>query len=190
MAPDLSLTQIGAALTRLGHYRVMAAQAVALEGAPDGISGALLLSLGLRETGLRNINNPSDTDHGCFQISELYHWGWLAKQPGCKEGEWTVSPGHSAVEDGYCPRYTPALEYAIDVLHTGLEYARVKRLPEIARISFAVASYNAGVGGAMNGYKAGDVDRYTTGLDYSSWVLRHRTMVNQWLRDHPNWRVP
>jgi hypothetical protein len=116
MAADLSRDRVAGALKRLGHYRVVAAQAVAAEGPPDGISGALLLALGLRETGLRNVNNPGDTDHGCFQISELYHLAFLRSQPGCPEGSWLADGGHTADEVGFCPRYSPALAYALQML--------------------------------------------------------------------------
>ena len=45
---DYTADQVSAALKRLGHYRVVRIQRVALEGESDGISGALLLALGLR----------------------------------------------------------------------------------------------------------------------------------------------
>lgn len=174
-------------LTRLGHYRVQAAQKVALEGEPDGISGALLLSLGLRESGLRNINNPAETDHGCFQISELYHPDFLQAQPGCPAGSWRVAAGHRAIENGYCPRYTPALSYANRMLRVNRGVGIARKAPDPVR--FSVAAYNAGVGGALAGLEHGDVDKFTTGGDYSAWVLAARSKVNAWLGEHPNWKV-
>jgi hypothetical protein len=51
-----------------------------------------------------------------------------------------------------------------------------------------VAAYNAGNGGALQGFQTGDVDRYTTGRDYSAWVLRHRLVVQHWLDAHPTWK--
>lgn len=191
MPPTINPDHVAEAMSNLGHYRVLAAQEFALEGEPDGISGALLLSLGLRETALQNINNPTQTDKGCFQITELYHGDWLRKQPGCPVGTWKAVPGHSAIEDGYCPRYTPALVYAVDILHQNQLLAVNKGLfkkasdPECVR--FAIAAYNAGFGGALEGHRAGDVDLKTTGKDYSAWVLAARTEVNRWLVRHPNW---
>jgi hypothetical protein len=32
------------------------------------------------------------------------------------------------------------------------------------------------------------VNRWTTGRDYSAWVLRHRSLVHHWLEAHPNWK--
>jgi hypothetical protein len=188
MAPDLTADQVGSALRRLGHFRVMAAQQLALEGPPDLISGATLLSLGLRESALANINNPGDTDHGCFQISELYHLSFLRSEPGCREGTWTAVPGHTADETGFCPRYTPACQYALRMLQENAAYAFSKGIREQDRLWFAIAAYNAGIGGAWAGWRDHqDPDRYTTGKDYGKWVLRHRSIVHQWLKAHPKW---
>lgn len=187
---DFPQGAVDGALKRLGRYRVMAAQEIAAEGAPDEFSGATLLALGLRESGLQNINNPAETDHGCFQVSELFHAEWLTQQPGCPAGTWTISPGHSALEDGYCPRFTPACLYALRLLKMGADYARAKVGidNQSVRLAFALASYNAGIGGALRGYREGDVDKFTTGGDYSAWVIVHRTKVNHFLSAHEGWR--
>lgn len=185
---DFTQQQVDAALRALGNYRVRAAQEIAAEGPADAFSGALLLSLGLRESLLQNINNAAQTDHGCFQISELFHALWLLSEPGCPEGTWVAAAGHSAVEDGYVPRYTPACRYALDTLKTNYAYAAAKGVPEADRLRFALAAYNAGAGGALRGYREGDVDKYTAGHDYAAWVLEHRSKVNHFLVTHPNWR--
>jgi len=195
---DLSQAQVGDALKNLGHYRVVTAQVIAAEGEPDLISGALLLSLGLRESHLRNVENPAKTDKGVVQITKLWHATWLRTQPGCKAGdfsvdptksdEWRIAPGnHTALEDGYVPRFTPAMVYACDMLKDAIVVAP-KGQDDKALIRFAVASFNAGVGGAKKGLAEGDVDKYTTGGDYSAWVIRHRSLVQRWLNDHPNWK--
>lgn len=185
----LGLNAVGIALTKLGHYRVTAAQYVALEGPPDGISGSLLLALGLRESLLQNINNKAQTDKGTFQITERYHSAFLKDQPGCLEHTWVSVPGHSAMEDGYCPRYTPALNYALEMLQDHRNYAINLGITDEKAVRFAVAAYNAGIGGALAGYDAGNIDLKTTGGDYSAWVLEHRTLINRWLKDHPNWKI-
>lgn len=185
---DYTEDQVGRVLKRLGHYRVVAAQEAANEGPSDGISGALLLALGLRESGLQNINNAAETDHGCFQISELFHLDWLSKQPGCEAGTWVAVSGHNAADTGYCPRYTPALTYALGMLKDAVAFGRSKGVKEADLVRFAVASYNGGLGGALSGYKAGDVDKYTTGGDYSAWTLRNRLPVQHWLDHNPTWK--
>jgi len=181
--------QTAVALKRLGHYRVVAAQRIGFEGPPDGISGALTLAVGLRETWGKNINNPAQTDHGCFQISELYHSHWLRQQPGCPEGKWRATSAHTAYENGYCPRFTPACLYATDLLKNGRAFGISLGLSPAQAVRFGIAAYNAGIGGARNGLKDGDVDKYTTGGDYSAWVIAGRTQVNRWLGQHPNWKV-
>jgi len=185
----LSEAAVAKALTRLGHYRVTTAQYVALEGPPDDISGSLLLALGLRESLLQNINNKAQSDKGCFQITERYHGAFLRSEPGCPEGTWIGVPDHSAFEDGYCPRFTPALHYALSMLQQARMYALRNGVTGDDVIRFAIASYNAGLGGAIEGYRAGDIDLKTTGGDYSAWVIEHRTLINRWLNDHPNWKI-
>jgi hypothetical protein len=186
---DLPQKTVDDALAGLGNYRVRAAQELAAEGSADEFSGALLLALGLRETGLRNINNSAETDHGVVQISELYHAPWLASEPGCRAGSWTPVPGRSALENGYCPRYTTAIAYALKMLKANMAYAVTKGIEEADRLRFAISAYNAGIGGAWSGFRAGDVDKYTTGSDYSAWVLRHRAKINSFLSAHPNWQL-
>lgn len=179
--------QVGAALKKLGPYRVLQAQHVANEGPGDGISGGLMLSLGLRESLLQNINNPAQTDKGCFQITEFYHLSWLKSEPGCPEGQWRTQPGRTADEDGFCPRYTPALIYALGILQQGATYARKHSIKDAVR--FGIVSFNAGIGGAMKGLDVGDIDRYTTGGDYSAWVLAVKPKVQHWIAGHPNWQA-
>jgi hypothetical protein len=177
---------IGDSLKNLGHYRVQRVQEIAHEE-NDNITGVLLLCLGLRETGLRNINNPAKTDKGWVQISDIYHHDWLFRQPGCKAGTWTPVVGHNAAEPDYCPRFTPACRYAIELLQDGINYASSHGVPKDQQVRFAIASYNAGIGGAYKGWREGNVDKYTTGGDYSRWVLDRKPLVSKWIKDHPNW---
>jgi hypothetical protein len=189
MAGNLTAPQVGDALKRLGNYRVIIAQEAADEGPPDGIGGHHILALGLRETGLRNINNPADTDHGWCQISEIYHREFLASQPGCPEGTWRAVTGHTADETGYCPRFTPALSYALEMLKSNKRYGETKLgLSGVVARRFAVAAYNCGLGGAIKGQREGNVDKYTTGGDYSAWTEYHAKTIYRWLEEHPNWK--
>lgn len=196
--------QVQAALHNAGHYRVVQAQRVAREGDPDGISGALLLALGIRETGLRNVQGgaklvdgrwvalgPADAhlmDVGALQISRRYHPETLRRLAAVKAGTWgPVVPGVTPMTYGFVPQWTPALRFTIDEMHEAIAYAQDKGVKDPVR--FAVAAHNAGVGGAMDGYRAGDVDLHTAHGDYSRWVLATRSVVNGWLAKHPNWKV-
>jgi hypothetical protein len=197
--------QIGQALARLGNYRVKRAQQVAAEGAPDGISGALLLALGMRETwgrniegGAKNVNGkwvPLDPDVpaeakkmdvGWLQINRSYHYDALRAMPGVETGTWgPVMVGHSPVEAGFVPRFEESLRFTINELQEAVAYGHDHGAKDPVR--FAVAAHNAGLGGALGGLKDGNVDKYTAGGDYSAWVLAARTEVNRWLGDHPKW---
>lgn len=196
---DFTPDQVGSALKRCGHYRVTRAQRVALEGEPDGISGALLLALGLRETGLKNINGgarkvdgewvATKTDRGIFQIASEFHMADLARMPGVAEGTWGPVVAHGAQAENSCPRFEDSLQFTLRAMHEAQAYGEdhgvgISELPR-----FAVAAHNAGIGGALRGYNDGDVDAHTTGGDYSAWTLRHRTLINRWLADHATWKV-
>ncbi len=195
---DYSADQVGSALRRCGHYRVVRAQRVALEGEPDGISGALLLALGLRETGLRNINGgarrvdgewvPTKTDRGIFQIASEHHPHDLARMPGVAEGTWSpVIRPNSSAEDT-CPRFEDSLQFTLRGMHEAQAYAGDHGVPEDLLARFAVAAHNAGIGGALKGWGEHNIDKYTAKGDYSGWVLRHRGFIIRWLNDHPTWK--
>lgn len=203
MAAALTPEIVGKALANLGHYRVMRVQRAALEGEPDGISGALLLALGLRETTLRNIEggakqvngkwvpetDPLRMDVGWVQISRRYHLAELRRMPGVRTGTWApVVDGKTAADAGHAPRFEESLRYVLDAMHEDMAFGEDNGVTHDL-VRFAVAAHNAGAGGALKGWKAGDLDRYTAGGDYSRWVLHHRTLANQWLGEHPNWRV-
>jgi hypothetical protein len=200
---DLSLDQVGKALKTCGHYRVVRAQEIANEGNPDRISGATLLALGLRETKLANINGgavkapdgswvaaqPIHQDGGFLQISRDHHPVELSLMPGVASGTWgPVVAGKSAFTPGYCPRFTDAIRFTIDSMHEAMAFAEDSHVPEDELLRFAVAAHNGGMGGAIRGFREGDVDRYTALGDYSAWVIRHRKLIQQWLGQHDNWR--
>lgn len=197
---DYTGAQIDAALRRLGSYRVRRAQTVAKEGPPDGISGATILALGLRESDLRNVNgglklvdgkwqtDPEKPDHGVFQISTKHHAVALKAMPGVEEGSWwPVIEGATAYDFGHCPRFEESLRYTLELMHEAQAYGTDHGVIELGR--FSVAAHNAGIGGAYRGWKEGNVDKYTTGGDYSAWVLRHSRLIREWLHDHLAWRV-
>jgi hypothetical protein len=136
------------------------------------VGAGILLAVGTRESNLMNVNNPAGTDRGVFQITDLYHEDWLADFPGCPEGSWIPEPGKTAADEGYCPTLADGARMAYTILSGGLFQARRLGTPQPVR--FALAAYNAGVGGATKGFNEGDVDKYTTGGNYSKDVLTVR----------------
>jgi hypothetical protein len=221
MAPLLTPRAVETALVGLKKYRVQRTQRVALEGKPDGISGALLLSFGLRETGLQNIIgglayvNPKDRserwptdrkggiwiaewdpakqDVGIFQISRRWHMGALRLMPAVRSGTWgPVIDKATAADAGMVPRFEDSLRYTLSLLHDHMAQAEDMGVTELDKqVEVAIAAHNAGMGGAMKGYREGNVEKYTTQGDYVSWVKHHRTMVNRALGTERfrNWRV-
>jgi hypothetical protein len=200
---DFTQTQVANALANLGNYRVKRVQEVASQGWNDGISGSTLLALGLRETALTNIQgglikdadgkwipqpDPNKMDVGVFQISRIFHMVALKAMPGVKNGTWgPVVEGKTAGDGGFVPRFEESLQYTVQGLRDAQAYAEDHGVKAADLPRFSVAAHNAGWGGALRGYREGNVDKYTTGGDYSGWVFRHRTLINQWLKAHPNW---
>lgn len=206
MATDLTLAAVNAAIVRFGNYRVKRAQQLAAASGRGGLDGALLIAFGLRETGLQNIeggakwdgirqrwvkqDDPTEMDVGWTQISRKYHADALAQMPGVRAGSWEpVIRGKSANDGGFCPRFEEATVYTIAELGGSIDYAIAQKVPNGQRTRFAIAAHNAGRGGAMAGFKAGDMDLKTAGGDYSGWVLRHQKIVQDWLADHPGWQA-
>lgn len=139
------------------------------------IGPAILLAVGTRESNLQNVLNPAGTDRGVFQITDLYHEDWLNDFPGCPKGTWVPEPGKTAADPGYAPTLADGAKMAYTLLSQGLFEARRQGATQPVR--FALASYNAGIGGASKGYAEGDVDKYTTGGNYSKDVLTVRYPV-------------
>lgn len=201
---DLTYDQVGGALANLGNYRVLRVQQIAHEGSPDHVGASTMLAVGLRETLLRNLEggavfvdgrwvaqpDPAKRDVGFTQISRVYHRAALADMPGVKCGTWKpLVSGKTAADDGYCGRFSDEAFYTRDELRTAEHYGATHGVADRDLTRFIIAAHNAGSGGALRGYREGDVDRYTTGGDYSAWCLRHVGKIHRWLNDHPNWRA-
>jgi hypothetical protein len=193
---------VGKFLVGLGNYRVKRAQQAALQGTPDGISGGLLLALGLRESHLTNVeggaklvdgrwvaqDDPNRMDVGWTQISRLHHLDSLRRMPGVKVRTWApVVSGKTAADGGYAPRFEEALQFTIQELREAQAYGQDHGVDRNDLVRFAIAAHNAGSGGAVRGFREGDVDKYTARGDYSAWVLATKAQVNGWLTTHPNW---
>lgn len=152
MAPALSQRAVDDAIAGLTKYRVQRVQRVALEGEPDGISGALLLSFGLRETGLQNIIgglalvhpddrtkrvapgtagaiyvpewDPKLQDVGIFQISRRWNGVALALMPGVRAGTWgPVIDGATAAHPGMVPQFERSLRFTLELMHEHMAQA-------------------------------------------------------------------
>lgn len=193
--------QIDDALRRLGHYRVVRAQEQA-ELLPGIVGGWVILALGMRETWGRNIEggaklengrwvaetDPLRMDVGWLQISRRYHLAALRGMPAVKVGTWSTDvPGKTAADGGCVPRFTHALRFTVAEMERAIVYGRDHGVKESELRAFAVAAHNAGMGGALRGYQAGNVDQQTAGGDYSRWVMDARKKIGDWIKLHPTW---
>jgi hypothetical protein len=191
-------------------YRVLAAQDVATTY-NDGIGGHHFLALGLRETGLRNIEggakwdeyrkawvaetDPMKMDVGWCQISRRWHLAALAAMPGVKAGTWKpVVEGKWADDAGYVPRFTDALRFCDRVLRTNRIRALEQDVPRADALQVAINGYNRGIDGAIRAYHEarrshGNIDAGTAGNDYGSSVLAHAKLVKAWIDEHENWKL-
>lgn len=165
----------------------------------------IVLALGLRETWLRNIlggaklvdgvwvpeDDPAKQDAGFLQISKKWHPDVLRRMEAVASGTWQpVIEGANAFAPGMVPTFRAAVPYVLAELASSLDFARLHVIPDRDRQRFAIAAHNCGKGGALEGYRHGDVDMLTSGGDYSAWVLDAAPKVEQFVVTHPNWLLP
>jgi hypothetical protein len=206
----LTTAQAKAALKNFSRYRTERILELASVGEPDRIHGTLLIAMASRETDLRNIVGggyfideiqddgstkkvwiPTGEDRGLWQINDRYHARFLASVPGCPNGEFAeafpVEKG-GALPEGRVPGLTRALNYVIDLLRDGIDVARVEGVPSKDLVRVAVAGYNRGFINAVKDYKAGNVDKNTTGGNYSADVLSRQLRFRSALKEL-NWHT-
>lgn len=177
-------------LKRLTKRRTQTVLNVARSGAPDNVSGALVLALFSRETNCRNICGggtfvggefiPSYQDHGLAQISELYWQAWLKVHKGCEEGTYKAVTDSVLERKRLVPRLTDQTEFVCAHLDGNIVQARKAgaRNPK----AVGVAAYNCGFWNALRGEQIyDDPDHSTTGGDYSADILERERAIRRWL---------
>ncbi len=180
---NITENQLGAQLDAFGEDRIERVTDLAHQGSPDAIGPALLLALGSRESGLRNIAGDFGHGRGWLQIDDRFHREFLSTHKGCDSGKWDARHD-SSLPSGRVPALTASTLYAIELLHDNMRVARNNGVPASKVLRFAIAAYNAGAGGALRGLRLGNVDRNTTGQDYSRDVLSRKAAVGRYLQRH------
>jgi hypothetical protein len=175
--------QLEKELDGFGHHRIEIVAELAHQGPSDGIGPALILAMGSRETELCNITGDGGHGRGWVQIDDRFHHIWLNQHAGCKSGSWKATFS-TALPIGRVPTLTAATLRAIDVLRGNMAFAAQHDVPKAQRLRFAIAAYNAGAGGALTGFRAGDVDRETAHRDYSKDVLERKAVISAYLKRH------
>jgi hypothetical protein len=166
---------IASEIEALGHARVAKVREI---GRREHISGVLLLAMAHRESNMRNIVGDAGHGRGIMQIDDRFHADWLKTHKGCRSGSFDAT-FDSALPPGRAPSLVAGVSKACDLLNENIAFAKSKGVPQGQRLRFAVAAYNGGAGNALKGFQAGDVDKLTTGADYSQDVLAHRAEVKR-----------
>lgn len=169
-------------LNRLGAYRVRRTVMLCDEFPHSHVNAALVLALFDRETLLQNIvsgakGQPSfDKDTGIGQLNRAVWAESLKHVPGCPSGSFNPKAGHHADEPGYCPPFDFSVRASRNILISHIAAAADHAVPWPMRLYVAVAGYNAGMTGALRGWRDGDPDKYTAAprRDYSVDVIDTR----------------
>lgn len=190
--------EVGSALAHLGNWCVLHVQEVCYPYTK--VPASVMLGIGYRETALKNICGGATwdgskwvqafTDRGYLQISDQVEneAEWLAKVPGCKNGEWVPDGTHKAIDPMHVPRFSDATAYVYKTLISDMDFGHAHGVPTNELLRFAVAAHNAGPTGALEGFQAGNVDAHTAHGDYSAYVMAVRDPIHAWIATHPNWQ--
>lgn len=117
----------------------------------------LLLAIASQETDMNDVVGDGGHGRGLFQIDDRSHTTFLRQQ--------------GANRAGGKPPVPAAAKYAAGLVRFNHDFGARNGVPERDRLKFALSAYNAGAGGALEGFKVGDSDRRTTGGDYGKAVL-------------------
>lgn len=123
----------------------------------------LLLAIASRETNCRNILGDGGHGHGIMQIDDRSFPAW------CGSGRWMDAQ--------------EAIRMGAWVFSKKL-YAISPAVPAHDRMSVAAAAYNCGAPKAVANYLAGNVDRGTTGRDYSKDVFARERVFAELYHAH------
>ena len=132
-----------------------------------GLPRGLLLAIASRETGC--VDKCGDKGHGrgVFQIDDRFHQSFLRK--------------HGALGAGGMPPVKEAAPYAARILVGHFERGRRAGVKRADLLKFVCSAYNAGGGGALEGYQQGDSDKETAHGNYGRDVLERLEIVREWL---------
>lgn len=178
-------------LKRFTKRRTETVLKVAREGAPDNVSGPLVLALFSRETNLRNITGggtfhdgvftPTYQDHGLAQISEIYWAGWLKAHKGCIEGTYRATEPNVLSKVRLVPRLTDQTQFTCAHLNGNIVQATKAGAKDPRRVG--IAAYNCGLYTAISAERDhNDPDHWTTGKDYSADILERERAIRRALR--------
>jgi len=135
------------------------------------LPAGLLLAIASQETDTNDVVGDSGHGRGLFQIDDRSHGSFLGE--------------HGAGGPGGKPPVAAAARYAAGIVTWGLQYGRDHGVRDADLLKFGLSAYNAGAKGALDGYRAGDSDRKTTGGDYGRCVLGRFAIYQELLGTAP-----
>jgi hypothetical protein len=131
--------EIFKSLDAFGLHRIEIVTELTHQGPPDGIGPALVLAIGTRETGLRNITGDRGHGRGWVQVDDRFHAPWLDTHAGCPSGSWTAK-FKSALAPGRVPTLTAGTMKCIELLRGNATFARAHGIPKEQVVRFAIAA--------------------------------------------------
>lgn len=137
----------------------------------EGLPRGLLFAIASQETDMNDVVGDQGHGRGLFQIDDRSHERFLASQ--------------RADRPGGKPPVDAAARYACALVKGNLDYASRKGIRGQDLLKFALSAYNAGPGGALEGYRAGDSDKRTTGGNYGRAVLGRLAIFGELLNGGP-----
>lgn len=169
-------------LDRFGKRRVKRVLKLCRDkGGP--FTGDLMLAIASRETELENIVGDFGHGRGIFQEDDRFQTDWLRRQIGAVSGTWLATKWN-ALRAGFVPLLVPALRHSRKLLSDARVWLIRHGVPESSATKVAVASYNAGPTGALNGFNRRNPDEFTAGGDYSHDVFQRRIHVRRWIQEN------
>lgn len=182
---DVELDQL---LNDFGEANLKEASALCGKDAWNSLS--LMLAIASRESDIANIDGDPESIYGhgkgAWQIDIRSWFSFLSVMPGVRSGTWgPVVEGTSAAENGMVPTLQAGLKQALAIIDGNYREALTLSADPAVALKIAVAAYNAGMGGATEGFRSsGNPDRYTTGGNYATDVFQRQPVVEAWIVAH------
>lgn len=135
------------------------------------VSYSLAVAIADRESNCKNIVGDRGHGRGMFQLDDRYQRDFLATHRGCKSGS-SVPIYKNALAKGRVPTVYAGATQMCRIIESNIAQAKRAGVPHGHRLRVAISGYNAGLQGALAGYRRGNSDVNTTGHDYAKDVFK------------------
>jgi hypothetical protein len=139
----------------------------------------LLCAIASRETNMRNIVGDGGHGRGVFQQDDRFQQPFLSATRGCRNGS-SIPIYRSALPKGRVPTITAGARRCVNIIEGNIREAERQGVPDGHRLHVALSAYNAGMGGAMKGWRASrNPDAETAGGNYGKDVLERAAVLRR-----------